>query len=122
MCAPSNSVASTRRARTRAKVHLVQPPTTLTSAQSDTPNIPTPASVKVGFLALISEANSGFHVRHQVGRGSGERGVTPPRKFFGDFGVKMAYFHCTFGAKFRFFFYDQNAIEIHLEYKHCHGD
>jgi len=31
-------------------------------------------------------------------------------------------FSWTLGAKFRFFFYDQNSIEIHQGYKDCHGN
>jgi len=57
------------------------------------------------------------------GEESGEGAAPPSSNFFfgGDFGGQNGVFSCTLGAKFRFF-YDQNSIEIHQEYKDCHGD
>ena len=52
-----------------------------------------------------------------------EEGECPiPRNFFLRFWGKNGVLSWTLGAKFCFFFYDQNSIEIHLEYKDCHGD
>jgi len=44
----------------------------------------------------------------------------PFPRIFRDFGVKMAYFRGL--LVLNFVFYDQNSIEIHLEYKDGHGD
>jgi len=50
------------------------------------------------------------------------QGERSPRNFFLRFWGQNDVFSWTPGAKFRFFFYDQNSIEIHLEYKDCRGD
>jgi len=48
------------------------------------------------------------------------KGLGSPENFFLRFWGQNGVFSWTLGAKFRF--YDQNSIEIHLEYKDCHGD
>jgi len=42
-------------------------------------------------------------------------------KFFWDFGVKMAYFRALLVLNFVFSM-TKKSIEIHQEYKDCHGD
>jgi len=55
-----------------------------------------------------------------MGEESGKGSVLPPQKIFLRFWDQDGIFSWTLGAKFRF--YDQNSIEIHQEYKDCHGD
>ena len=82
--------------------------------------------LKLGGKAESSRRRQG---RLSVGRGCltphrrkdlGREQCPFSRKFFRDFEVKMAYFRGL--LVLNFVFYDQNSIEIHIDYKDCYGD